>query len=98
LHSGIQIAPEKEEEELNIQVSLNFQSIFEKCHGTKACRNPLFQHKIFKKIDIYDELENFSNLDIAVFNDVTYLIILIIRSKMGEFLATQEQNYLEVLH
>ena len=70
LHSGIQMAPEKDEEELQIQISLNFQSIFEKCFGTPGCRNPLFKHKIFQEIDIYDELENFSNLDIAIFNDV----------------------------
>lgn len=70
LHSGIQMAPEKHEDQLKIQVSINFQSISEKCDGTINCRNPVFKHKIFKKVDIYDELENFSNLDIVVFNNV----------------------------
>ena len=79
LHSGIQMVPEKEEDLLKIQVSINFQSVSEKCEGTPGCRNPLFKHKIFQKVDIYDELENFSNLDIVVFNNVGLIFKVISR-------------------
>lgn len=80
LQMGIQMAPEVEEGQLKPYVVLNHQSRTERysVHEDKRnpqeekrnSRNPIFKKKIFEEIDIYDELENRSTFDIAVFNDV----------------------------
>ena len=76
IHSGIMLAPEKEEKNLNLKIGVNFQTIHEKFKGTKQTRNPIFNSLLFQDIDIYDELENFSNLDIVVFNKVSVSSLL----------------------
>lgn len=70
IHSGIQLAPQIPENELNLNIHLTFQTIHEKTSGDKESRNPFFGKLIAREIDIYDELENFSNLDISVYNQV----------------------------
>jgi hypothetical protein len=108
LHSGIQMVPEKEEESLHVQVILNFQSISKRCLGTPGTRNPLFDFRVFEEIDIYDELENFSNLDIAVLNNVSFGNIFlnnfnvkkprtgIFSSSSSEFLGSASLNAKEI--
>ena len=70
VHSGIQLAPDQEEENLKLHVGLSFQSVHEMFKGTDHCRNPLFRKILCKEIDIYDELENFSNFDVSLYNKV----------------------------
>lgn len=73
VHSGIQLVPGREEDSLHVQVAISFQSVSEKFLGTASTRNPLFDHSFSNEVDIYDELENFSNLDIAVLNNVGFI-------------------------
>lgn len=70
LHSGIQLAPAVEAAHLQPSVVLSYQAMFERVSGSGCARNPSFRTRIFREIDIFDDLENRSNLDIALFNDV----------------------------